>query len=49
MTDQCQHLDKYTTPEGEVVESPYKNIFCPDCGVRLVQDYKAQAFKIRGR
>ena len=47
MTD-CLHINKFTNLAGETIEEPYKNIFCPDCGVRLVHDYKAEAFKLRG-
>jgi len=47
--EECKHIGKSFNLDGEIIEEPYKNIFCPDCGVRLVHDYKAQAFKLRGR
>jgi predicted RNA-binding Zn-ribbon protein involved in translation (DUF1610 family) len=43
---ECKHMDKTPNLDGEVKEKPYKSIFCPDCGERLVRDYKARAFKL---
>lgn len=47
--EECKHIEKKVNEFGEVVERPYKNIFCPDCKERLVWDYKAEAFKLQSR
>ena len=44
--EECLHIEKKINELGEEVERPYHSIFCPDCGKRLVRDYKARAFKL---
>jgi hypothetical protein len=47
--EKCNHIEKKINEFGEMVEKPYHSIFCPDCGLRLVRDYKAEAFKLKSR
>jgi methionine synthase II (cobalamin-independent) len=47
--EDCKHIEKKINEFGEYVERPWQNIFCPDCGLRLVHDYKAEAFKLQSR
>jgi|FreactcultuFSWF8_1027224.scaffolds.fasta_scaffold02483_5 hypothetical protein len=49
MTQECQHIEKHVTVDGNIVERPWKNIFCPDCGRRIQESFPTNPFKLRGR
>ena len=47
--NECLHIEKYENLDGDKLERPLNRIFCPDCGVRIVGEYKTDPFKLRGR
>jgi hypothetical protein len=49
MTEACKHVERTTNLDGEVVETLYKSLWCPDCHLRIVREYKARPFKLRNR
>lgn len=49
LMNECQHIEKYENLDGNKLERPWNRIFCPDCGVRIVEEYKTDPFKLRGR
>jgi hypothetical protein len=46
MTD-CKHVQLVTDLDGNIVEKPYTNIFCPDCGKRLEAPGPTRPFKLK--
>jgi len=46
---ECEHIEKKVNLDGNIVERPWDRIFCPDCGKKIVTDYKATPFKLQGR
>jgi len=46
MTNDCRHVKIETNYDGEQVERPYNNIFCPDCGKRIVEAFPTRPFKL---
>ena len=49
LMNECLHIEKYENLDGDKLERPWNRIFCPDCGVRIVGEYKTDPFKLRGR
>jgi hypothetical protein len=47
--NECLHIEKYENLDGDKLERSWNRIFCPDCGVRIVGEYKTDPFKLRGR
>ena len=49
MMEPCKHVERKTNLDGETIEKPYTSLWCPDCHLRIVRDYKASPFKLRNR